>query len=155
MPAVANNLLIVEQRLWTVALAWPALASSVRVGNRIRFDQLGIPFPESKGHRAPADSVELKLDVPGLGVPDSRAVATFCLQPDVTTYDFAWTLTANTKQLAAVTQVHAELKAAMVAAGSQLGIPAVVARWRADLRPSRGMPNERQYVWVQHVTVKS
>lgn len=160
--AAPNNLLLVEQQLWAIAIAWPALGSVIPPatvpmmlpGNRIRFDQLKILWPHAKSRLNAADSVEFELDIPFSGTPD-RAGRTLCIQPDVNTYDYVWKLTAATHQLNAITQAHAELKAAMIAAGTQLGIPAIVARWEQQFRPGR--PEEkkdRQILWIQRITIK-
>lgn len=151
---VPNNKLVCEQTLWTIALAWPGLTSLIRVGNRTRFDQLGVLWPEVKPVRQPADSIELKLDYPGRSTPDRGGARTLCLQPNVNTTDFEWTFTANDKRIIDITQALAELRAAMVAAGTQLGIPAIVARWEESERAGKPSAKERQVVWVQRVTIK-
>lgn len=154
MPTAVNNLLVVEQQLWTIALAWPAIASTVRPGNVIRFDGTN-GWPDFvKARRAPRDGPELELEI-GSGSPDSKAPRTLCIQPNVNTVSFDWTVTAADKKYQEITQVIAELKAAMNAAGVQLGLPAVVARWEESLRPGRSVPqNNRAMVWTQRITIK-
>jgi hypothetical protein len=160
MSNATNPLLIVERKLWDLVIAWPALSTDttatgyVRPGNRIRFDQLGIPWPEAKQSRKPADSIELKLDIPGGSRPDRNAARTFCLQPQVNVWEFVWTVSAADKRLNYLTQALAELRACMIAAGTQLGIPGTVARWEEESRPGRGEVNERVLVWVQKITIK-
>lgn len=168
MPVATNNLLVVEQRLWVIALAWPALSTpgldtTIRVGNIIRFDGTSGWPDKTKIHRQVADAPELKLEIGG-GRPDPKAPRTFCLQPDVTAVAFDWTVTVADKRYGVLTQVLAELKAAMkntdsvlgggVAAGVQLGIPAVVCRWEPEMRPGRAGDNQRSMVWTMRVVIK-
>lgn len=165
MPLATNNILLVEQRLWTLAIAWPGLATAIapatvplmKPGNRIRFDQLGINWPElAKSRRNVADSVEFELDVPFNGQPDSRQWRTFCIQGNVNTFDYVWRLSAATHQITDITQAFSELQACMLAAGTQLGIPTIVARWEQQFRPGKPQDiKDRQILWIQRVTIKS
>jgi hypothetical protein len=167
MPTAAiNTELTVYQRLWTVALAWPGLVAVVSPrtrplllpGNVERFDLPAVRNPKVKPALQSADAVTFALDI-GNGRPDQRAPRTLCLQPAVDNVDFTWTLTVPTAQILDVTQAEAELRAAMVAAGTQLGIPAVVARWEWARRP--GTPQrpaqagkDRVVTVTQTITIK-
>lgn len=164
--AAANPLLVVEQALLNLVLAWPGLTQIVAPrsrplllpGNLIRFDGTA-RWPEGvKPFRQTADGIEFKLDVAS-GRPDPKGARTLCIQPSVDAVDFTWTLTSPTKQLTDVTQAVAELRACMNAAGVQLGIPATVARWEWAMRPARATGKNpdlfRAIAITQTVYVKS
>lgn len=156
MAAAPNNLLTVEQRLWTIALAWPEFANNVKLGNRRRYDLPGVRWPEqAKPNRQPADYITVDLDYSGRGTLDRGAPRTMCIQPNVRNFDFTWTLIAGDKVLTGITQIYSELMAAMTAAGTQLGIPAIVARWEDSSQPGRSNVKERQIQVIQRITIKA
>jgi hypothetical protein len=167
MPTAAiNPTLIVYGQLWTIALAHPGLVQVLpgrpvpllKSGNVERFDLPTVRNPKVKQALQSADSVTFALDI-GSGRPDQRAPRTLCLQPAVDNVDFTWTLTVPTAQILDVTQAEAELRAAMVAAGTQLGIPAVVARWEWARRPGTAQRpaqagKDRVVTVTQTITIK-
>lgn len=159
MPAATDTVLVTEQQLWTLVLAWTPITSVVLPGNRVRLDQLSIPWPEIKHGRLPADVPALMLEILN-SRPDPKAPRTFCLQPDVNVVTFEWTVLGSDRTYNVLTQTLAELKACMKAAGTQLGIPATVARWesewRAEVAPkaeSGGVRRTRLRVQM-HVVIK-
>lgn len=135
MPAATNNILVVEQRLWVLALAWGGLTDIIDSVNCIRFDQTTTPQPDiTRAGRETLDQLpSLRLEIASSTL-DPKAPRTFCLQPDVNNVAFDWTAQGTDKNYNTCTQIAAELKACFISAGVQLGIPTVVARWTWESR---------------------
>ena len=137
MPAATDTILTVEQQLWALVMAWPGITSNVRAKNIVRFDNQKVPWPDVKtdlgmGKQA-ADVPEIKLEIIS-GQPDPKAPRTFCLQPQVRNVVYEWTVLGPDRSYPVITQVFAELRACMVASGTQLGIPTFVAKWEEEFR---------------------
>lgn len=139
--AAVNNVMVVERRLWTLVLAWPGLVGDrvspplVKTANMVRYDQASTPQPDkAMMHRQTQLQLpELKLELIS-GRTNPKAPRTFTIQPYVNDVTFLWTIQGSDKNYNTPTQILAELDACFKTAGTQLGIPAVVAKWNSDFR---------------------
>jgi hypothetical protein len=163
MPAAPNNTLTVYTTLCTLALAWDGLtggaAPLLKPGNLVRHDVAAKPYGRNLPGKLPADVVEIELTVTG-EQPDPKAARTFCIQPDIQTVSYEWRILGPDYTLNLLTQAEAELRACMKAAGTQLGIPAIVARWEWAWRPETapkaesGGHQRKQVRITQRITIK-
>lgn len=165
MPAATDNVLLVEQKLWTLLLAWPPLTTTgspslVAPANFIRYDVAANPMPKVNQPLKRDGDIPFLSIVPTSYAMDPRAVRTFCSIQNLRTQKFAHTIVGGNLLITTIGQIRAEIEAAYFTAGPQLGMPASVAKWDfsgryevASLKVA-GTANRRSITFDLNVTIK-